>query len=195
MAEYSLFNVLPKWYYYATLFMYLLYWPMSIMISLTGSYDSDYARVYQIRPNDTLTITNMQDCYDYIQLEMLTDVRTELEFYVGGNGCTTYADTPCIITDFSSGIVTVKSSVEQERTVRFALECNTNFKQTVQFYTTAISIVCMVLAFVLIANCLLITCMHNVIVCVCRLSGNDNGKRGGLSPPIYSKKRDYQPIQ
>ena len=201
--EYSIFNVLPKWYYYTAIFLYLIYWPMGIMISLVGSYDVDYANYYQIRSGHNITINNLENCFEYLQLDVQTNNGIDLQLTMDdGITCKAEYMSGCVVREFSSGPITIISGENEIGTVtRFSLICNTNFQETFQFYTNALGIFCSILAFVLIANCVLITGFHNLLVCICKIFRKPNREvesltgRQKLAPPSYTKQREYQPIQ
>ena len=201
--EYSLFTVLPKWYYYMAIFMYIIYWPAGIMVSLVGSYDSDFANYYQIRSGHNLTVHNMESCFDFLQLDVLTNNGINLELSMeDGTACFAAYDSGCVVRGFSSGLITIISGDDAIGAVtKFSLICNTNFQETFQFYTNALSIFCSILAFVLIASCVLITALHNVIVCTCKTFRKPDREIEGLTgrrsfaPPTYTKQQEYQSIQ
>ena len=182
--------------------MYLIYWPMGVMISLVGSYDSDYANYYQIIEGSNLTIKNMESCFDYIQIDVLTDNGVNLELNMNnGAFCSADYSSPCMVQGFSSGPINVISSDDGFGTAtKFSLLCNTNFKETLQFYTNALSILCCVLAFALVGGCLLVTVFHNLVVCMVKTFRKPERETESLtgrrfSPPSYSQKQEYQSIQ
>ena len=199
--EYSLFNALPKWYYYIAVVLYLTYWPVGVMISLAGSYDSDYANRYQILPGDNMTITTLDNCYEYLQLTVLCDKNAKLQMWSGDNYCVADFENECVLRDFTSGPVTIWSIIDNSfSATRFSIMCNTNFKETFQFYTNLFSIICSILAFALIANCILLTCVHNTVVCVIRTLRKPKNEasealmRTTASPPRYRKQETYDAI-
>ena len=203
--EYSLFTVLPKWYYYLAILLYLTYWPIGVMISLAGSYDTDYANKYQILPGDNMTINTLDNCFEYLQLTVLsndadTPFANTLEMSIGGYFCSASYDNWCVIRDFTSGPVTIWSTEDSYTTTQFSIMCNTNFKETFQYYTNLFSIICSVIAFVLIANCIFLTCVHNTIVCTSKTFRKPNKEvsealmRTNGNPPRYRKQEKYDSI-
>ncbi|KAI6648914.1 hypothetical protein LOD99_6987 [Oopsacas minuta] len=174
---------------------------MGVMISLSGSYDADYANKYQMRDNTTITISNLNNCVDYLELTVLTDNNMDLEMFADPFSCHASFENPCTIVDFNSGPIKISSAISSTIITKFAIMCNTNFQETIQFYTNAFSLLCLILGFIFLANGIVLTVLHNIIVCFIRTFGTPRKeeesltgrKRANLSP-CYSK-HEYQSLQ
>lgn len=146
-----------------------------------------------------MTINTLDNCYEYVQLSIINE--GSLQMWIGNSFCNAaLSGNWCVLRDFTSGPVTVKSEIENAGVTMFSITCNTNFKETFQFYTNLFSIICSVLAFALIANCILLTCVHNTIVCTTktfrksRREVSEGLVRTNCSPPRYRKQDTYDSI-